>query len=87
MQAGGEPHHGQVDESAEGVIPQLAGVPAVGAGIVHRYWCGVDDGEGAGVSGTGDGQSDFCGAADGIGDEIATSPGFSREVGGHRPEE
>ena len=63
MQAGRQPHHRKVDEPTQGVIPQLPRVSTVGAGGVHGHWCGVNDGDIAGVSGTGDGQSDFCGAA------------------------
>ena len=73
MQAGGEPDDGKINEPAQGVIPQLPGVPAVRAGVVHGHRGGVDDGDVAGVSGSGDGQADFCGAADGVGDEVASS--------------
>ena len=73
VQAGGEPDDGKINEPAQGVIPQLPGVPAVGAGVVHGHRGGVDDGDGAGVGGSGDREADFCGAADGVGDEVASS--------------
>ncbi|CAB0922295.1 hypothetical protein [Corynebacterium sp. HMSC074C11] len=47
-------------------------MPALGAGIAHGHRCGIDDGDGARVGGTGDRQADLGGAADGVGDEVAS---------------
>lgn len=45
---------------------------AIRAGGGHGHRGGVDDGDTAGVSGTGDREADFSGPADGVGDEVAT---------------
>ena len=38
----------------------------------HGYWCGLNDGQWSGVSGTGDGKSDFRGTADSVGDKVSS---------------
>ena len=71
-QAGGEPHDRQVDELTSDVVALDPGHRAVRAGVHHVHRVGVDDGEGAYVGGVGDRQAKFCGAADGVGDEVAS---------------
>ena len=72
MQAGGKPHDRQVNQTADSVITQFPGLGAVGAVPLDSDRGGVDDGEGSGVGGSGDRQADFCRAADGVCDEVAT---------------
>ena len=72
VQAGGKPHDRQVNQSADSVITQFPGLGAVGAVPLDSDRGGVDDGEGSGVGGSGDRQADFCRAADGVCDEVAT---------------
>jgi hypothetical protein len=72
VQAGGEPHDRQINESTSDVVPLHPGHRAVRAGVGYVHRVGVDDGESSCVGGIGDRQTEFCGAADGIGDEIAS---------------
>ena len=63
VQAGGEPHDREVDEATLDMVSFCTWGGAVRAGVGDGHRVGVDDGEGADVSGVGDGQSDFRGAA------------------------
>jgi len=63
VESGGETYDRQVDESTLNMIPLHPRLPAVRAGVDHRYRGGVDDGEGAGVGSIGNCQAEFCGAA------------------------
>gem|GEM_PF-5574147 len=72
VQASGEPDDRQVDESTSDVVPLRPRHRAVRAGIGDCHRGSVDDGECAGVGSTGDRQSEFRSAADGVGDEVAS---------------
>ena len=72
VQAGGKPHHRQVNQSADRVITQFPGVGAVGAVPVDSNRGGVDDSGGTRVGGSGKRQADYCRAADSVCDEAAT---------------
>lgn len=66
------PHDGEVHELSGYVVAQLPGAGTFRAGVADSHWSCVDDGEGAGVGGTGDRQSDLRGPEDGIGHEVRT---------------
>lgn len=72
VESGRENYDRQVDESTLSMIPLHPRLPAVRAGVDHRYRGDVDDGDCPGVGGVGDSESDFSGAADGFGDEVAS---------------
>ena len=63
VQAGREPDHRQIDETAKDVVAKLPGLCAVRAGVARGHGCGVDDGDVSGVGGTGDRQADLSGTA------------------------
>lgn len=61
-----QPVGGQCDHAVSRVGCSRGSAPR------QRSGRGVDDGEGSGVGGSGDRQADFCRAADGVCDEVAT---------------
>lgn len=69
VQAGREPDDGKIGQPAYDVITQPPSVPAAWAPVRGGDGVIVDDREFAGVRGVGDRQSQFRGAANGVGDE------------------
>ena len=67
MQPSGESDDRKINESTGGVVAQLSWLSAVRAHADNGYWCGLNDGQWSGVSGTGDGKPDFRGTADSVG--------------------
>ena len=76
VQAGGEPHHRQIDESTSDVIPLDSRVRAVRAGVGDGHRGRVDDSERGGVGSNGYRQTEFRSPADSVGDEVANSVHF-----------
>lgn len=72
VQTGRGPDDGKAHQVADDMIALGAGLGAFRTGVADGHRGGVDDGDGAGIGGTGDGQADFHGKADGVGDEVVT---------------
>ena len=72
MQSGAIPHHRQVGQDASDVIAELAGVPAGRAHRIFDNGSAVDVGHRLLDGGAGDGDTEFDGSADGIGDKVSS---------------
>ena len=72
MQPSGESNNRKINELTGSVVAQLSWLSAVRAHADNGYWRGLNDGQRSGISGTGDGKSDFRGTADSVGDEVSS---------------
>ena len=72
MQPSGESNDRKINESTGGVVAQLSWLSAVRAHADNGYWRGLNDGQRSGISGTGDGKSDFRGTANSVSNEVSS---------------